>query len=498
MANCVIVSGGTWSPEEWCKVKRTLGPYRLASALEDAGYSTFVLDFIEEFTPQEASEILSKHIGPDTLWFGFSSSFFWNKQKKYTNANTASDDLHSMYYTEYSDVKFILNLVKFLAPKAKILYGGARAPYFALYDVDKNVDYYVTGNADTAIIDITDTLAGKKDSFEHLSGKQIDSFKYPEPSINNITTRWWNYPVTKGEGLPMELARGCIFKCKFCDYPLTGKKKGTYLRDPNQIKDEMIKNWETHGTESYFFTDDTFNDDNDKLEALHKVFQDLPFDLKFSSFLRLDLINRFPHQAQLLKEMGLIGNFFGIESLNQKSATAVGKGLRVEKVKERLYWLKEQWGNTVNIEAGFILGLPYDTEQYFKELIDWCLEKDNPIDASHFYPLMLFHYKDNPELHRYASEFALNPDIYGYKVSNVCKWELPEQNLNYETCLRYSNEFNDLILPRNKIAGFGVITALNTGVPLDDIRNLTELQIQSKYNIPSMNKQKIREYKRLL
>jgi hypothetical protein len=500
LANCVILSGGTWSPDNWCKVKRSLGPYRLATSLEEAGYTTFVLDFIEEFTPAEASELLSKHIGPDTLWFGFSSSFFWNKQEKYTNANTSNDDLRSMYYTDYKDVKFIINLVRFMAPQAKILYGGSKSQFFAVYDVDKNIDYYVTGNADNSIIDITDTLAGKKQSIEHLSGKVIDSYKYPEPDIKNIPTKWWNYPVLKNEGLPIELARGCIFKCKFCDYTLTGKKKGTYLRDPEQIKDEMIKNWETHGTTSYYFTDDTFNDDNDKLESLYKVFQELPFDLKFSSFLRLDLINRFPHQAQLLRDMGLVGAFFGIESLNQKSATAVGKGMRTEKVKDKLYALREsdQWGNNVNIEAGFILGLPYDTREYFEELIQWCMLKDNPIDACRFSPLMLFHYKDNPELQRYASEFSLNPEIYGYKVNRVCKWELPEQNLDYMTCLEYSNKFNDIVSSKTKIAGFGVITSLNTGVSLEDIRNLPECEIQQKYNIPEMNRQRINEYKRLV
>ena len=131
MANCVIISGGTWNPDIWPKVKRYLGPYRVATALEEAGYSTFVLDYIEQFTPQETAEILSKHVGPETLWFGFSSTFFWNKQNKSKrHSTTSNDDLNSMYYTEYSDVKFILNLVKFLAPKAKILYGGARAPYF--------------------------------------------------------------------------------------------------------------------------------------------------------------------------------------------------------------------------------------------------------------------------------------------------------------------------------------------------------------------------------
>jgi isoleucyl-tRNA synthetase len=42
----------------------------------------------------------------------------------------------------------------------------------------------------------------------------------------------------------------------------------------------------------------------------------------------------------------------------------------IKSVKDRLYWLKEQWENKVNMSAGFILGLPYDTHEYFYDLIN--------------------------------------------------------------------------------------------------------------------------------
>ena len=42
-------------------------------------------------------------------------------------------------------IKYISNFRIFVKFKsnAKILYGGAKAPYFTINDVDKNVDYYV-------------------------------------------------------------------------------------------------------------------------------------------------------------------------------------------------------------------------------------------------------------------------------------------------------------------------------------------------------------------
>lgn len=497
MANCIILSGGTWSPDNWCKVKRSLGPYRLASALEDAGFSTFVLDYIENFTSDEIISVLGKHINNDTLWVGISSTFFWGQQKDFTTTRTASDELDEMYYTEYGEVEKVLQFIK--SKNVKVLYGGAKAPYFCINDVDENVDYYITGNADTSIVNVTKFIAGSEELL-HVDGKTIDSFKYPEPDVKNIPTRWWKHKdILPNEALPIELARGCIFKCKFCNFQLTGKKKGTYLRDSSQVRDEMIRTWEEHGTESFYITDDTFNDDNDKLDELHKVFTNLPFKPKFASYLRVDLLHRYPHQAKLLEEMGLIGTYMGIETTNPDSARAIGKGLHPDKVKDRLYWLKEQWGNNVNIEAGFILGLPYDTLGYFNELLGWTLQSDNPIDTVHYFPLMLFHHKDD-SLKRYSSEFALNPEIYGYQLvdDSVCKWSLPSQKLNYDMCLDISNSFNVLRRPMNKMSGFYMITGLNTGITLEDMRNLTQNQIEVKYNIPLLNSEKIENYKRMV
>lgn len=494
MANCIILTGGTWNPDGWCKIKRHLGAYRVATALEEVGYSTFVLDYIEHFTSEEIIEVLSKHLGDDTLWVGFSSTFFW-RQKEYTTVLTADDTLDEMYYAKYHDINKVIEFVKSKS-KAKIVYGGSKSPYFCLDDVDKNIDYYVNGYADVSAINLTKFIDGKEELLD-LTGKVVDSLKYPEPDVNNVPTNWEGRSVLPKEALPIELARGCIFKCKFCNYHLIGKKKGTYLRPFDHVKDEMIKNWELYGTESYYLTDDTFNDDNDKLETLHKVFTSLPFKPKFSCYLRLDLINKYPHQADLLTEMGLIGNFFGIETLQPESARAIGKGLHPSKVKDRLYWLHEKWKGKVNMEAGFILGLPYDTMQYFNDLLMWSMSDDNPLQSIHYYPLMLFHYKQE-ELKPYSSEFSLNPEIYGYQLDNVCKWNLPSQNLDYDKCLDISNKFNILRRPMNKMAGFYMLTGLNTGIELDDMYNLTQNKIEKKYDIPSLNNSKVQQYKGLI
>jgi hypothetical protein len=504
MADCIILTGGTYAPNSMSRIQRSLGPYRIASALHDAGYTTFVLDFIIHMTNEEITSVLKQHLTNKTLWVGFSSTFFWRDNSK----SFKQDALNRMYYDNPESVAEIMDYIK-QNSNAKILYGGAKAPFFL---ADSKIDYYVTGYADNSTVALTNYI--KTNDIEFLVNPSpidiqdstsilIDSNNYEEPKLNNIKTYWWDkqFNILPKEGLPIELARGCIFKCKFCTYPLLGKKKGTYLRDPSELKDDLIKMWEVHGTESYYFTDDTFNDDNDKIEQLHKIFTELPFKPKFSCYLRIDLLNKYPEQADLLTEMGLVGTYLGIETFQPESARAIGKGLSPHKVKDRLYWLSEKWKNKVNIGAGFILGLPYDTYQYFDELYSWCSSKDVPIQQISFYPLYLFNRKPGSRLDAYTSEFSLRPEIYGYEFNipgDNMTWNLKTQNLDYNICSSIANDFSAMISVNNKVAEFQMISNLNAGVELEDLYNLTEVEINEKYDMAKINKLKIDQYKTMV
>ena len=67
MANCIIITGGTWNDEDWSKIQRSVGPYRVASALEDAGYSTFVFDYIINFSTEEIKKVLDEAVNANLL-----------------------------------------------------------------------------------------------------------------------------------------------------------------------------------------------------------------------------------------------------------------------------------------------------------------------------------------------------------------------------------------------------------------------------------------------
>jgi hypothetical protein len=210
----------------------------------------------------------------------------------------------------------------------------------------------------------------------------------------------------------------------------------------------------------------------------------------------LDLINKYPHQADLLSDMGMVGNFFGIETLNKKSGVAIGKGLDPSKVKDRLNWLGDRWKDKVNMAAGIIFGLPYDNKEYFAEMKNWILEKNNPLTQIEIYPLVL--HKKNMWGH--GSEFTLNPEIYGYNVyshdtGNGIYWDLKSQGLNTNNVTRYANEIMYERLHMNKVSEFQILVQQNLGIPIKEVMKTKYLDLQDKFNMVDRNKTKLDEYK---
>jgi radical SAM superfamily enzyme YgiQ (UPF0313 family) len=179
------------------------------------------------------------------------------------------------------------------------------------------------------------------------------------------------------------------------------------------------------------FTDDTFNDSTYKLEKIHREITDLPFKINFTTYLRLDLLHSHPEQISMLKEMGLRSAFFGIESMNEKTAKAVGKGLKVEKVKDTLLKLKNDYfKENFSMLCSFIIGLPHESLESVHETFNWTQEND--INTLW---MPLFIRKDS----RYKSDIDLNYEKYGYRLGDLNYWE--NEYTNFSEARSLSIEF---------------------------------------------------------
>ena len=262
-----------------------------------------------------------------------------------------------------------------------------------------------------------------------------------------------------------------------------------YLRNAELIKEEMIFNYENYGTTSYFFGDDTFNDSTFKIETLHNAIISLPFKINFTCYLRLDLLHRYQEQIPMLTNMGLISPFFGIESLNQRSATSIGKGMDSGKVKDFLLELYyDKWKEQVPIYLSFIIGLPYETKQSIEETFKWVSSTDL---TPSFQPLSIF--SDS----LYKSEFEKNIDKYGYNIdANTRQWS--NEFFTQQEAEQLAKEYNNKILYKDsRVASWFLLTLLNHNLSIDDCKNLKTSEINWKRVLLARSR-KIAQYKKLV
>jgi hypothetical protein len=152
----------------------------------------------------------------------------------------------------------------------------------------------------------------------------------------------------------------------------------------------------------------------------------LPFRVKFTTYLRHDLIWRHKEMADILLEMGLVATQFGIETLNWESGKAIGKGLHPDETLEMLHWLRnEKWGNKILTNSNFILGLPKDTYETMGNWLEQLMKPDFPLHGWRANPFMLV-YIDPKKLENvkrdkqlFLSEITLDPEKFGYEFKDV-------------------------------------------------------------------------------
>ncbi len=389
---------------------RYAGTYRIATELRHAGFIVQVVEYFTRWTTEELKQIIDKFVTSDTLWVGVSSTFLspYNHRNRKDDGTIDRRLTKSAQVTGRSDWLDIVDYIKQINHNCKIAIGGAKSN--SISHDDPTWDHIMIGQGEVQAWKLSINLGGKRRTEKVMTD---DYTNFPTSRIKFED----NDIIHPGEHLPVEIARGCIFKCSFCNYPLNGKKLWEFNRRPEYVRADLEHAYNNFGSRGFMFCDDNYNDSPEKVKRFHEEFQKLEHKIEFSSYARLDLIISRWETAKLLYESGLRSVFFGIESLNHKSAKAIGKGMDSEKIKDGLYKLKEECPEMI-ICAGMIVGLPHDTEETLTKNNEWFLRDDCPVDAVTYTPL---HIAPTSPL-RTNSKMSNDPDKYGYDVNNYGYW----------------------------------------------------------------------------
>ena len=415
-----------WTGVQQAYPIRTGGAYQLASWCRQFGYTVKVIDFCNFLTTNELVSITENHIDSNTIAIGINSGFW-------TLDVFEQDGVLQRGCYEPPWLLAAKPIIQEKYPKLNWLLGGANSARTTLKG-----DY------------IRFHQYGENQLVKWLDEKTNRNITRPEFDIKNFVKRYdQSDNIKQQEVLSIELGRGCIFKCKFCDFPMIGKKRGTYERSKSDITAELLYNYERFGTTKYFYTDDTVNESETKVKMLADIAQALPFEIEWMGFLRADLIWSKPQTAQWLKDSGLKSAYFGIETFNNESSKVIGKGWSGNHAKNWLLGMKETWQN-INWELSMITGLPGWSPAELIEDTKFMIEND--MHSWSFYSLDIRPNRSISNWHH--SEFDLHYEKYGYRFDkhDLYNWILGD--ISRSEVEHLSCQANEDSYSHKKIAGW--------------------------------------------
>ena len=366
---------------------RAAGGYRIASEFRNRGIEIKVVDCFSSYTLEQIKTIISNYKTSETEWIGFSTTFLVNLDNykyvdeeddykiRHKNQTVAEKEYQTATGMSQMDESELFSYINSLG--LKVILGGYRV------------------NSNVLLPDYVKSMYGPAET------QFFPDFDFTNSQINYQEDDY----INEGEDLPLEIARGCIFKCKFCFFPLNGKKLWEFVKSPETLREEMMRNYINYGTTGYMFADDTYNDSPEKIEELLKMYKTLPFDLRFSSYARLDLMISKPDTQEMLYESGLRSVFFGIETFNHTAGKFIGKGMDPDKVKRGLMDFREKFPDVL-VYASMIGGLPTETLEEMEESYKF-LTEEAKIHQVTWGPLFL----------NSGSDMSLNAEKYGYRKS---------------------------------------------------------------------------------
>lgn len=451
-------------------VLRAPGAHRIATHLRKQGYEIEVFDFYLDWSLDELTQILDSRVTGKTLFVGFSCSLMF---EGIDNFSGIRDYIREKY------------------PHVAITVGGNKT----LHKGFANADYYLEGIGEASTDALVRYLTGqtKELVYQDVNGNKVLNglTDYKLDSVKGINIAYTdNDQIGSDEVLSLETARGCIFKCAFCDFPGIGKKKVDYLRDKQEIIDEITENYERWGITKYFVVEDTINDTEIKCEMLQEIGLNLPFKLDLMGYMRADLLVRRPQTVNQLVNAGFRGMHFGIETFNAEAAKIIGKGMPAEKLKAGLSQIKQDFPQ-LHWTSTFIVGLPYESQQDIENSVEWLIDS-KVIDFWSFNPLMIP--KTEPTIHH--SYFTENYLMYGYqkmtdkeiedarKTENITSYGLSwwkhvlpwkNQHFNSMTAAKLASDINTMSNQHRKIDAWHAWSLSALGDSLDTL-------LQKQYN----------------
>ncbi len=282
--------------------------------------------------------------------------------------------------------------IKEHCPHTKIVFSGIHLDMYrpGFLDEFPVVDFVMKGEYDLIALNLIKAIEG------NIQFSQVPGLVYREGEQSTETDRgeviynleeipWpsraqlpmMNYYDLPG-GIPepslqLWASRGCPFKCIFCAWPQIMYGNNAYrTREAGDICDEIEAMVKDYGFRSYYFDDDTFNIGKKRIMSLCDEIRRREINLPWAAMSRADTSDRETFKA--LKDAGLQGIKFGVESGSQELVNNAQKSLKLDKVEQSVRYCHEIG---IHVHLTFSFGLPGETWDTVHQTINFA-KKLNP------------------------------------------------------------------------------------------------------------------------
>lgn len=223
-------------------------------------------------------------------------------------------------------------------------------------EAEEIADSIMVGNAENVILDLLADLE-RGELKKRYEGLPCIGYKMPDRRI---------YADKMKKYLPVSLVetgRGCYHNCEFCS--IAGYYKSRYIhRDVKDIIDEI----KTCKHKIFFFVDDSIFSDRSFARELFTELKKL--NIIWTTQVTLD-IARDDEMLRLMKESGCGMVLIGFESINSDNLKQMNKGW-TERLGEQDELIERIHGVGISIYASFVFGFDSDSEDTFKQTLEFC------------------------------------------------------------------------------------------------------------------------------
>lgn len=244
-------------------------------------------------------------------------------------------------------------------------------PERTLEEIPVDPLFIVRGEGEETVVRLASVLSGHWDVDSLLSVKGI-SFKLngvvystsdrelipeidrlPFPARHLLNNELYTMDVGGVPAFNMITSRGCPYHCIYCQKNIFKRK--IRFRSPENIAREISELTRVYGRDAFYFVDDLFTADIQRLEALFEILDRENIRIRWRCLSRADKINETI--LRKMKAWGCEKIVFGFESGDSYTLKKVNKAVGIDTIR-RAAFLTHQAG--IRFKANFMVGFPWD------------------------------------------------------------------------------------------------------------------------------------------